>query len=156
MEYLPHELKRLIGDRATLRRWYWPGARAAGSLWWEFWGQKRRFKARKHLFLEYFFWYINIIAWLDPDSASEGRRSWPEYFSFILHRHHEAFRVGNHPYHRLSPVHATIPAKHGGPDAKKPNPVSRLTLTVDRKKKMRKRGLRSLPTTPFPFCPTSV
>lgn len=30
---------------------------------------------------------------------------------------------------------ATIPAKHGEPDAKEPNPVIRSTLIVDRKKK---------------------
>jgi len=35
----------------------------------------------------------------------------------------------------------TIPAKHGEPDAKKPDPGSRSTLAVVRKKKVRKRGM---------------
>jgi len=33
-----------------------------------------------------------------------------------------AGRLGNHPHHRRSPVHPTISAKDGEPDAEKPNP----------------------------------
>jgi len=47
--------------------------------------------------------------------------------------------VGNNPHHRLPPFYTTISAKHGEADAKKPNPGSRSTLTVDRKKKMNKK-----------------
>jgi hypothetical protein len=36
---------------------------------------------------------------------------------------------------------SSIPAKHGEADAKEPNPGSRSTLTVDRNKKVRKRGM---------------
>jgi len=36
---------------------------------------------------------------------------------------------------------ATIPTKHGEANAKEPNPGSRSTLIVDRKKKVRKRGM---------------
>jgi len=41
--------------------------RAGGSLCRRFWCQKRRFKARKCLFLGYLSRYINIIAWPDPE-----------------------------------------------------------------------------------------
>ena len=67
----------------------------------------------------------------------DGGRSGSEYSSFRLHGHHETFRVENNPHHRLSLVHTTIPAKHGKPDAKEPNPGSRSTLPYYRKKEIK-------------------
>ena len=50
-------------------------------------------------------------------------RSWPEHSSLGLHEHPESFRVGNHPYHWLPHVHATVSGKHRSPDAKKTEPL---------------------------------
>ena len=43
--------------------------------------------------------------------------------------------MGNHPYHRCSPVHPTVSAKDGEPDAEKPDPRGRSAFT-DYGKKM--------------------